>query len=283
MFYINDAYVEEKAAKISILDLGLVRGYGVFDYLRTYNGRPFHLYDHLQRLKFSAEYIGLSLPKSLEEIEEIVTEILGKDKGEEQSLKIMITGGTSSDQFLPQEKSTLIVFSYPFQPFPPNFYKNGIKTVTTSLSRTVPQSKTLHYIPAIMTLQKKDAQEALYLNKNKEILEATTSNFFAFKNGVLITPDSAELLHGITREVVLKLAKGRFPVELRPIHYEEIKEFDEAFLTSSTKEVLPVSQIDETLIPLGNNTQVLSTLFADYVKERLWEPLNISRYSQSFF
>ncbi len=286
MFYINGSYVEENAAKISVLDLGLIRGYGVFDYLRTYNKRPFHLQNHLERLRYSAQEIGLNLPLEIEEIASIIETLLEKNGFEESSVKMIVTGGLSPDQLMPKELPSLMIFTYPLKPFSEEHYKNGVKTITTTLSRAIPQSKTLQYIPAIMALKKglsTNATEALYLNKKNEILEATTSNFFAFKNGVLITPESDELLIGITREVVRALAKDHFKVEMRTISYEEIASLDEAFLTSSNKEVMPVIQIDEFVIGkgvVGENTKKLMHLFREYTHQPLWSPLHIPRYAE---
>ncbi len=287
MFYIDGSFLEEEQAKISILDLGLIRGYGVFDYMRTYKGRPFQLYDHLLRLRYSAEHVGLSLSRSFEEIETIIQTLLKNSGLEEAGIKILVTGGVSHDQLLPQNNPSLMIYVFPLKPLPKECYLNGIKTITTKLLRIVPQSKTLQYIPAIMALKKgllTNAQEALYLNKNKEILEATTSNFFAFKNGVLITPESEEILLGITRAVMLKLAKEHFPIEIRPVSITEWADFDEVFLTSSNKEVLPVIQIDDHVIrtgKVGKNTQFLMQLFAAYTAQKEWDLLNIARYSMA--
>lgn len=282
IYYLNGRYCKEEEAKISVLDLGLIRGYGVFDYLRTYQGRPFHLREHLLRLKYSAELVGLSLPHSLEEIEAIIFNLIEQSSQDPLSIKILVTGGISADQFLPEESPSLIVHVYPFKGYPPHFYNEGIKTVTTSLGRIFPQSKTLNYLPAITILKnEKKAKEALYLNAKREFLEGTTSNFFAFKNKRLITPQSEELLLGITREVVLQLARKHFEVEERPIAYEETKAFEECFITSSVRELLPVIQIDDKKIGNGTPgplTNCLHELFTAYTRQTEWPPLQIARY-----
>lgn len=284
MFYINGAYVNDEEAKISVLDLGLIRGYGVFDFLRTYQGRPFHLLDHLLRLKFSAEEIGLTLPYSIEKIEEIIEMLLQKNGYAESNIKILITGGTSEDQFLPQEKATLCILVYPLKPYPQEFYEKGIPVVTTHLSRSLPMVKSVQYTPAIMALQggrPQNAKEALYINAKGEILEATTSNFFGFKDGVLYTCESDEILLGITREVILHLAKGLFPVTLKSIHKDEIGALEEAFVSSSSREIMPVTYIDGRPIgnaQVGKNTQKLSLLFKEYTQSPSWKPLAIARY-----
>jgi branched-chain amino acid aminotransferase len=282
MFFINGKIVAEEDAKIPILDLGVLRGYGVFDYLRTYNKRPFHLIDHLERLRFSAEEIGITLPYSLSEIEEIVELLLRKTDFPESSIKIIATGGSSSDFLMPEGKPSFFVHVYPFKGPAPSVYANGIRAITTPLTRPVPTVKTIHYIAAIMALQKgrkQKAEEALYVNQNREILEGTTCNFFGIKNGELITPSSEEILFGITRALVLRLAT--MPVTIRPIREEELPELDEAFVTSSSKEIVPLVAIDQTTIGNGSQgpiTKQLMESFSTYALKGDWSPVQISRY-----
>lgn len=277
--YLNGSYVKEAEAKIPISDLGVLRGYGIFDYLRTYLGKPFHLGDHLLRLKYSADQIGLDVPESLEKIEEIISKLLQENHSPESSIKIVVTGGFSSDHMMPENQPTLLILAYPFKPFPKHLYENGIQVITSELLRLTPSAKTTHYTSAIMSLRKahkKGAYDALYLNRNQEILEATTSNFFAFKDGVLITPASEEILFGITREIVLKIAP--FKIETRPIHYNEIGSLDEAFVCSTNREIMPISQIDGASLKLGENTRALMEVFQDYICSGKWDPLVIERY-----
>ncbi len=287
MYYVNGQYVKEEEAKISVLDLAILRGFGVFDYLRTYRGRPFHLWDHLLRLKYSAEHIGLELPNTLTEIQQIVVTVQTLNQLEEASIKIIVTGGVSPDQFTPHTKTNLIVFAYPLTSYPHHCYTDGVKVITTQLNRSLPTSKTTQYTPAIVALQRgkaHNAVEALYLNPQNEILEATTSNFFGFKNGILCTCCSEEVLIGITREVVRKLAAPHFPIETRALHYDEIPTLDEAFLTASNKEVMPIVQIDSHKIgngQVGPKTRLIMELFLSYTQSDDWPALNIPRYSSN--
>lgn len=283
MYYVAGQYVKEEDAKISVLDLSILRGFGIFDYLRTYQGKPFHLTDHLLRLQYSAEHVGLTLPNSLQEIEEIVHKV--KSHLTEASIKILVTGGASPDQFTPHPQNTLIVFAYPLQPYPHHYYLDGVHVITTPLSRSLPTAKTTQYTPAIVALRKAHAQEALYLNAQQEILEGTTSNFFAFKKGILHTNCSSEVLHGITQEIILRLAEPHYPIQFTPLHLNEIPELEEAFLTASNKEVMPVTHINQ--IPIANGsvgpkTQHLMSLFRTYTQSEFWPSLAIPRYG-SFF
>lgn len=283
MYYLNGQYVAKEEAKISILDLAILRGLSIFDYLRTYKGKAFHLQDHLERLRYSADHIGLTLPNTLSEIEEIVHNVKKQSELFEASIKILLTGGISADHFTPSQ-SNLIVFAYPLTTYPTCHYADGIKVITTTLSRSLPTSKTTQYAPAIVAMQRgkiHNPQEALYLNAQGDILEATTSNFFAFKKGTLYTCCSDEVLIGITREIILKLAAPHFPISLKAIHSSEISEIDEAFITASNKEVMPVVQIDST--PIGNGqvgpcTKQIMKLFHSYTEQEHWPALHISRY-----
>lgn len=286
MCYINGSFVTEDQVWIHAADLGLVRGYAVFDYLRTYQGRPFYMKEHLLRLCYSAKEIGLSVPKTVSEMQEIIESLLQKNPPGEFGIKVILTGGMSADQLIPEDQPSLIVLMYPFKPFPKDFYTNGIKAVTTHLSRSIPKSKTLQYIPAIIALQKgrlENAMEALFLNSKNEILEATTSNFFAFKNGSLITLDSEEILFGITREVVLNLARPHFEIRTEAVPYQEIGLLEEAFITSSNKEILPIACIDQQVVgdgKVGPRTRFLMDKFSAFTACADWPPLNIERYSE---
>lgn len=284
MFFIDGNYVSEQQATISVLDIGLLRGFGVFDYLRTYKGKPFHLWDHLQRFKYSAEVIGLTLPYALEEIAQIVEKVLALSCLPEASIKLILTGGVSSDQFTPENKSSLIVFAYPFKAAPSCCYEEGVEVITIPHSRFLPMSKSTHYAPAIVTLKKERSQgpfEALYVNRSQELLEGTTSNFFGVKGNTLYTCASEEILEGITRAVIFNLTKEKFPLKLQAVHMEEMSELTEAFLTASNKEIIPVVSIDHQKIGTGHIgpvTREIMRSFRDYTQLEHWPHLDISRY-----
>lgn len=286
MFFIDGAYVKEEEAKISVLDIGLLRGFGVFDYLRTYRGKPFHLWDHLKRLCFSAEEIGLTLPYSLEEIAKIVDTVIELSGLSEASVKLVVTGGISPDQFTPQERGSLIVFAYPLTTYPKQCYTDGVDVITTPQGRFFPACKSTQYLSGIVALKKDRSQapmEALYLNGNGDLLEGTTSNFFGVQEKTLLTCDTNEVLKGITREVVLKLAQDRFESLLRPVHCEEIERLSEAFLTSSNKEIMPIVSIDGKTVgdgTVGPVTKELMRLFAEYTEQDKWDDVNIARHEK---
>lgn len=283
IYYINGKYVPESEAKLSVFDLSILRGFGVFDYLRTYKKRPFHLWDHLERLNYSAKSLGLKISCSLAEMAKIIDSLIALNQLQEAGIKIIVTGGVSTDQFTPQTAS-LIILAYPLIKYPSTFYTKGISAITTSLARSFPTLKTTQYTPAIFTLKTQTnhkAEEAIYLNQTQELLEATTSNFFCFKKNTLYSCSSDEILLGITREIVLKLASLRFPIQLKPITYKELPVIDEAFVTASNKEIMPVIQIDHHRIgtgEVGPRTKELIQAFQEYTEQPEWETLAISRH-----
>lgn len=259
-------------ASVPLFDLGVVRGYGVFDYLRTYNRVPFHLHKHLSRFIASAKSIGLFVPKTISEIEVLITDMIAKVQATELSIKLIVTGGISEDQLTFNNVPTLAIAVYPFSPLVTEIeYLRGFSLMTTKHQRILPESKTLVYLPAILALQeakKLGFDDALYMNSNNHLLESTTSNFFAFKGNKLYTPKQ-EILRGITREVIITIAKKHFQVCEDTISYTELDCIDEIFLTSSNKEIVPVVAIDKHQIGTGlpgEKTKFLMKEFAAYTQ-----------------
>lgn len=267
LVYIHDQFIDGTQAHVSALDLSVLRGFGVMDYLRTYGGRPFRLREHLERFIFSAEQIGLNVPKSIEEMEAIIEALLQKVSFEETSVKVVLTGGVSEDQLMPEGEPVFFAVAYRFKPFPEIYFEEGIKITTACYQRPFPTAKSIQYLPAIVALkqgEKKGAIDVLFHNEQGFLLETGTANFFALKGGKFITPNEG-VLEGITRKVVLELEA----VEQRPIHKSEIKSFDGVFLASSNKEIMPVIQIDNhvinnCVIPL--RIQDLMKRFANHTK-----------------
>jgi branched-chain amino acid aminotransferase len=266
--YIDGQFVLDSDALIPATDLAVLRGYGVFDYFRTYGGRPFHLEAHLARLQRSAGLIGLEMPHSLEEIRPIVMETLRRNSHAESNVRVILTGGDSDDHLMPRGQSRLIILVTPFVPPPETWYRDGVKVITERTERYMPEAKTLNYTPAIVALQKAKivgAIDAIYIDRAGRVLEGTTTNLFAFVDDVLVTPGDG-ILCGITREVVLELASDLYEIQIRDLSAEELLRADEVFITSSNKQICPVRQIDDTVIGSpGRHTQRLMEHFKEFV------------------
>ena len=269
IYYIDGDFVDENEAVLPVSDLAILRGYAVFDFLRTYNGQPFHLEAHLRRLRNSAALICLSCPWSLDELTGIVDQTLARNSYSESNIRLLITGGDSEDSISPGQHPRLLVMVRPITPHPEIWYQEGAKIITARLNRYIPGAKSTDYIRAIVTLKDAEAAgaiESVYVNKDDQVLEGTTSNLFIVKNDTVLTP-SEEILPGITRDVLLEIMKPEFSIKLRPVSRQELLDSDEAFIASSTKEVVPVVQVDDQAIGAGKPgpvTEKAMELFRNY-------------------
>lgn len=277
IYYINGGFFPASKAFIHISDLAIMRGYGVFDFLITYHHKPFLLKEHLKRLKNSVAQIDLKLPKTLTEIEKLVLKTLAKNKSsQEKAIRIIVTGGESlaPDFVKPKGQGSLIITVDPIHKYLPEFYKHGVKVVTYNHCRPIPKAKSLNYTIAIKAqkyARQNSAIEAIY-NCDGFLTEGTTSNFFAVIDGKVVTTNQG-ILHGITRKVVISLVTKIAPLQERPISQDEVKNFSEAFITASNKEIMPVAQIDNFRIGKGKEvkpgpiTQKIMQAFADFTRK----------------
>ena len=149
IFYLNGKFLKEKEAKISVYDLGLLRGYAVFDFLRTYNQKPFYLDDHLKRLLNSAKLIGLKHNYSLSFLKKTTIQTLKRNISQskfvgEFNIRIILTGGNYYD-FLTPSKPNLIIMITPLKELDERLYKKGEKLITKISERILPQAKTIVY------------------------------------------------------------------------------------------------------------------------------------------
>jgi branched-chain amino acid aminotransferase len=270
IYYVNGEFVEAEKAVIPVDDLAVLRGYGVFDLMRTFDGIPFCLHEHIERLQCSAEKIGLLLPWTHDKIAAVVKETLRKNQHAESNIRIVVTGGSSPDFITPQGNPRLLVMVTPLPKLPDAWYKSGVKVITVLSERQVPEAKSIDYIPATIGLQRakeEGAIEAVYVDRKGNVLEGTTSNIFAIRNRRLISPDKG-ILSGITRRVILRLAKNRLAVELRDMTLDELISADEVFITGTNKGVVPVVQVGRHRIGDGDpgpHTRQLMNDFIDFV------------------
>lgn len=254
VFYINGEFVSADRAAISARDLAILRGFGVFDFLRTYGGVPFQLGAHLRRLQRSAELIELACPWDLEELGEIVMKTLRRNSFVESGIRLVLTGGDSPNGFMPAGDSRLLVMISALQNLPAAAFQQGSAVATVEQYRHLPEAKTINYIPGIMAQRQAqrrvpDAIDAIY-RVDGQVVEGTRSNIFICKGDRWITPEQG-LLPGITRAEVIKLLGRGGQLELRAISLDEFYAADEIVLTSSTKEIVPIVKVDDVRIGAG--------------------------------
>jgi branched-chain amino acid aminotransferase len=273
VFFIDGEFQPENRATISVNDIGLLRGYGIFDFLRTYNRRPFYLEEHIARLANSARLLDMALPYSENKIIDITMKTLAQNKDlAEANIRLVVTGGISADSITPANRTKLLVMVTDLHNCPAQWYRDGVAVITTNDERYIPSAKSTNYIPGILALSRARQQgaiESIYVDCRGRLLEGTTTNLFAFIGNKLVTP-GISILPGITRKVVLKLVATEFDLEIRDIHRDEKRLLDEVFLTASNKEVVPVVRIDDHRVGQGKpgeRTRRIMQLFADYTRE----------------
>lgn len=253
IFYVDGQFLPADQAMIPVDDLAILRGIGVFDLLRTYNGNPLFLEEHVSRLRHSAQQISLDMPWSHKEICQIVRDTLSRNQMEEANIRIIVTGGSSPDFITPAGNPRLIVLVTQLPKLPLWWRRDGVKVITMQAERHIPGAKSIDYLPAAMALrraQAKKAIEAIYLDRNGNALEGATSNIFAFVHDKLVTPGKG-ILSGITRKAVLEVSQSLFSIEIRDLPKDELFGAQEVFLTGTNKGLVPVVQIDDTAIGNG--------------------------------
>ncbi len=250
--YLNGKVIKTKDAKIDIYDIGFLRGYAVFDYIKAYDGKPFLLPEHLDRLDHSAERFGMKVPLSHKKITEIVGILIKKNKAGTCAIRIMLTGGKAAGLEGDKNNPTFAVLIEPALPLPESLYKKGGALITAEFNRSPWDAKHTNYSFAVSkqdSRKKAKAVEILYTWKG-EVKEATTSNIFIVKGGKIFTPKEG-VLFGMTRNYVIDLAKRDYLVQQRKIMLKELLSADECFITATNKEVLPIFKIDGKMIGNG--------------------------------
>jgi len=255
--YLNGQYLPLDEACVPVLDRGFIFGDGVYEVIPVYAGKPFRLAHHLQRLKNSMAAIRLDNPYSDEQWTDIIQCVIDANGDGDQSIYLQVTRGVASrdHRFPGATRPTVFVMSNPFVPVPEEQLRNGVKAVVLEDIRwQYCNIKSIALLPNILLRQQaldQGSAEAILL-RNGEVTEGAASNVFIVRDGVVITPPKDEcLLPGITRDLVVELAEANgIPVEERPISEAELQHADEIWLTSSTKEILPVTRLEDQ--PVGN-------------------------------
>lgn len=275
-YFINGEFLEADKSHLPVTDLAVVRGYGVFDFFRTYNGKPIQLERNITRLRNSASIIELDVPWSDEEIAAIINETVERNGFDEANIRVIITGGDSENFLMPVGNPRLLVYVEPLKPLPSEWYANGVKVITVEEERYLPAAKSLNYIPAILALKRahrENAVEALYTDRDGSVREGTTTNLFAFYGDTVITPQT-DILPGVTRGRVIEILSDSYTVTERPLPYDELLQADEVVITAANKQVVPVVQLNDHTYgdgSVGPHSQRLMDTFHTYVMRHAQE------------
>jgi len=274
--YLNDRFVPQEEAVVSVFDHGFLYGDGVYETLRAYRGRVFQLAEHLARLDRSASHIQLRLPVGPERLADLLRESLRRNQLQEAYLRITLSRGGGEIGLDPAlcKSPTLVIIAKPFQPYPESIYTSGVAVIIAKTRRNLPEAlspqvKSLNFLNNIlakMEAKTAGAHEALMLNHRGELTEGTTSNVFTVRGGRLLTPSvESGILDGITRGLVLQLAAELgIPSEETRVTIEDLTRAEECFLTNTTQEVLPVTQVDGRMIGNGRPGEITRRLHASF-------------------
>jgi branched-chain amino acid aminotransferase len=275
-YFINGEFLNADESVLPVTDLAVVRGYGVFDFFRTYNGKPIQLERNITRLRNSAKVIELDVPWTDDEIAAIVNETVERNGFDEANIRIIVTGGDSENFLMPGDNPRLLVYVEPLKPLPAEWYTNGVKVITVQEERYLPGAKSLNYIPAIIALKqahRENAVEALYTDRDGNVREGTTTNVFAFYGDTVITPQT-DMLPGVTRGRVLEILSDSYTVIERPLPYTDLLQADEVVITAANKQVVPVVQLDDHTYgggTVGPHSHRLMDTFHAYVMRHAQE------------
>jgi D-alanine transaminase len=269
--FLNGEYLAPQEAKISALDRGFIFGDGVYEVIPAYGRNLFRLEPHLQRLDNSLAGIRMQNPYSRDEWREILNTIIQKNDGDDQSVYLQITRGVSKrDHAFPDDATpTVFVMSNPLTAPSSELLHSGISAITVEDIRwRYCHIKSIALLPNILLRQQacdEDAHEAI-MHRDNIVTEGAASNVFIVKDGNILTPRSGEhLLPGITRDLVLELAaQHKLEHGEADITLDELRHADEIWLTSSTKEVLPVTRLDNEPVADGKPGKVWRQMITYY-------------------
>jgi branched-chain amino acid aminotransferase len=271
---VNGGLRQKYTASFRLDDLGLLRGYGIFDYFLVRQGVPMFFDDYTERFYRSARLLGLEVPVFTTELCQRIARLLEANREKDTAIRLLLTGGYADDSYTPIEPNFAIM-QHSMPTVAPERYEEGIKLMLYRHLREVPEVKSTNYLTGILIreqLRQAGAPEVLY-HDGRLASESARSNFFIITaEGVLVTP-SDQVLHGVTRKHVLALARqAGIQTEERDLALSELPTAAEAFLTSTIKGVLPVVQIDDIRIgdgrpgPVSRGLRDLwQTHVADYI------------------
>ncbi len=274
--YIDGKFYDEKNAKISVFDHGLLYGDGVFEGIRAYHGRVFKLTEHIDRLFYSAKAILLDIPMTHAGLMKATVETIRANKLRDCYVRLIVTRGIGTLGLNPRScrKPSVIIIAGKIQVYPKELYARGMDIVTVPTVRNLhsavnPAIKSLNYLNNILAkIEANNAgvEEAVMLNAAGFVAECTADNLFIIKHGALLTPPlSAGALYGITRGTVMELA-GELGVKVSEPNLTRYDLFnaDECFLTGTGAEIMPVIKIDGRVIGTGKPGPVTKSLVTKY-------------------
>jgi branched-chain amino acid aminotransferase len=276
IIYLDGKFVPEEEAVISVFDHGLLYGDGVFEGIRAYNNRVFKLTEHINRLYDSAHTIGLEIPLEPKEMHEVILETCRRNNLKNGYIRPVVTRGVGDLGLDPRKchKPTIFCISDSIQLYPEELYQKGLTLITVATRRNLseainPRVKSLNYLNSILAKIEANlfnVPDAVMLNQEGYVAEASGDNIFIVKDGILITPPSyAGILEGVTRNTVVELARSKgIKVKESLFTRHDIYNAAECFLTGTAAEVIPAVKLDGRLIGNGYPGEITKELITAF-------------------
>jgi branched-chain amino acid aminotransferase len=279
--YVDGEWVPKSRASVSVFDHGLLYGDGVFEGIRVYNGVIFRFKEHLERLYSSAKSIRLQLPLSPEEMTKAIVETVKRNGLKDAYIRLVVTRGVGDlgvDPRKCRKPSVVIITQYADPSFGAMAKEKGISVIISSVRRdavdaTTHEIKSLNYLNSVLAKQEAldaGADDALMLDRNGFVSEATTTNLFIIKYGEIFTPPStAGILPGVTRRRIIKLTRELgFNMLEKGLTPYDVTNADEAFLTGTLSEIVPLVKVKGILIGDGKVGPTTRRIMDAFVKIR---------------
>ena len=271
MIYLNGSFIPIEDARISVLDRGFIFGDGVYEVIPVYSHRPFRLTEHLHRLQKSLDAIQLMNPYTDIEWAKLVEQIIASNEGDDQYLYMQVTRGVAPrDHAFPKVVTpTVFIMSSPLVVASKELIVAGVSAITANDNRWIRcDIKAISLLPNVLLRQMavdSGATETLLLREGF-LTEGSASNVFVVKDKLLLAPPKSHLmLPGITYDVVLEIAdKHQIPYEIIEISEYDLRTADEILLTSSTKEIMPITLLDGKKVGSGKPGNVFAQLYQYY-------------------
>lgn len=276
--FLNNKLVDEKDAKISVFDHGVLYGDGVFEGIRAYNGKIFKLKEHLDRLQFSAKAISLEIPLNNKQLTKAIIETIRANKLKDTYVRVVVTRGVGDLGLDPKKTHfpTIFIIAKEISLYPLKYYQTGLELVTVSIRRNHPEAlnpkiKSLNYLNNILAkieVDKTSACEGLMLTTAGYVAECTGENIFIVKNKILLTPPTyVGVLEGITRQTTMELAcKLGFKAKEEILTRYDIYNADECFITGTAAQIMPVVKLDGRIIGNGTPGKITFQLIKEFQK-----------------
>jgi branched-chain amino acid aminotransferase len=275
--FLNDKLVDIDKASVSVTDSGFLYGAGLFETMRSYNGVIFSLNDHLDRLFFSAHSLSIENSYDKKIITDAIYKVLKTNKLKDARLRLTLTGGPIS-QADEQRKATLLITATEIQPYPPEYYRNGVLVVLCpfrqNVSEPIYRHKTINFFSRMIALKlahQKRAAEALWFTVDNRLAEGCISNVFLVKDSVLYTPPiETPVLAGVARKTVCQIAlKNSIKLVEKDLSIDDLLAADEIFLTNVIMQIMPVSRVEKHTVADGkvrSMTKKLQKKFDEFIK-----------------